>query len=630
MRIRKKTLALLLFSTGFICTVAVSALVLWQTDVLRLPVHEDQPVAAEPDRQGLLYPVCDGQGLWGYMNEQGQLIIQPAYEEAKPFYGKAAWVKQNGLWGAVDAQGQLIVPAEYEDIAVYADGDSRFVAGLNAVSSSVYPAANSALYDVNGSKLFGLAGKLGEMSDGLMPFSRRKGEQESWGYINAHGEIVIEPVYAQVGEVSGNYALVRDFEGKTLLLNIYAKNAVEYTEAEAPELDGIGSRLILVRQGLKYGYASVSGGIVIECQYDWARPFRGGAAYVEIGGKQALIGPEGQLLVELKEYADSRYLGEGLYAFREQGEPAWTVFNSQGKQTVAEPVYEFGSWSGGLLAFCTESYTGFLNKEGQVQSGLELSLLPDVCREGNLYYLQDANGLTWFDEHGLTLWDSGRERELAPGVRLLTVWENTSGAYMVSYPQVETEAAGYWTSLNRALAENALGECYAEYRLGDELQYTVRGGFELSPVGQIMNVKQRLVLDDSWAAGGSSGLEEQINTVCFGLADGRQYNLAELFRRGVNWRSELLEPARGAYSVRCAGNNEGEDPEVLEFLERRLPRNIEFSLSYDKLGLYIPLSNGRNELVEIHFQDIEQLLDEDGELWQRLRADGPAGAEIRQ
>ena len=42
MKIRKKTMALLLFSTAFICTVGVSALVLWQTDVLRLP--SGQPV----------------------------------------------------------------------------------------------------------------------------------------------------------------------------------------------------------------------------------------------------------------------------------------------------------------------------------------------------------------------------------------------------------------------------------------------------------------------------------------------------------------------------------------------------------------------------------------------------------
>ena len=101
MKIRKKTLALLLFSTGFICTVAVSALVLWQTDVLNLPHGQDEKptISNNVSTQGTLYPALREDGLWGYINEQGAQVLPvslqtatqldyetppPAYQEARP------------------------------------------------------------------------------------------------------------------------------------------------------------------------------------------------------------------------------------------------------------------------------------------------------------------------------------------------------------------------------------------------------------------------------------------------------------------------------------------------------------------------------------------------------------------
>lgn len=638
MKIRKKTLALLLFSTAFICTVGVSALVLWQTDVLNLPNSQpvEPAVTENPQPVSLLYPALNDDGLWGYINDKGQLVLPAVYQEALPFTGKAAWVKQNGLWGAIDFEGNFLVPAEYESITTYSYNGSSIVAAYNALSSPVYPEANTALFDANATKLFGVSGRLGQLCDGLMAFSRQRGDQVSWGYINPHGEIVIEPVYAEVGQVSGNFALVRDFEGKTLLLNIHAKNAVEAPELTTeliPDLNVIGSRLVLAQQDGKYGYVSVSGGVVIAYAFDWALPFQGGAALVGQGEQAELLAADGTVLVPAKNYAAAEYLGAGLYAFKEQGTASWQVYNAQGDLAVEEPVFGFGQWQNGLLSFWTADYTAFFNAEGQVQPGLRLGLQPGVFRLGHLYGVQDVNGQTWFDEHGRTVWSVGRDRQLAPGVSLLTVLENRDVNYLVYYPQVELNsraAAGQeavWERLNRALEDNALGEYYDSYMLRDELQFRVSGDFVIVSSGAVLTAVQRLRLDDSWQSyqAGNGEPEEQVHTVCFDKENGQLYNLSDLFKPGVNWRLELLEPARGTYSVSQAGQGLPENPEVLDFLERRLPRTVEFSLSWNTLTLYIPLSDGSCQPLEIYYQDIEELIDMEGELWQRMRTvDSPA------
>ncbi len=649
MKIRKKTLALLLFSTGFICTVAASSLVLWQTDVLELPHgQQTEPVVSDNvPNQGALYPALLGDGLWGYINERGTQIlpyspqaapaseqVEPlaAYQEVRPFLGKTAWVKQNGLWGAIDLEGNFIVPAEYESIEVYKHSNTYFVAAYNALSSPVYPEPNTALYDVNGAKLFGVSGRLGPLCDGLMAFSRKRGEQVSWGYINPHGEIVIEPIYAEVGQVSGNFALVRDFDGRTLLLNIYAKNAVEAPELttdKTPDLDVIGSRLVLAKNNGKFGYVSVTGGVAIDFVYDQAMPFQGGAALVWQAGRAGLIAPDGSLVVPAGDYASVLRLGNGLYAFKEQGALGWRVYNADGGLLLPEDelVYGFGSWQNGLCSFWTADYTSFFNMEGQVQPGLRLDLQPGVFRLGNLFGVQDVNGQTWFDEHGHTVWSVGRDQQLTPEVNLLTVLENRSANYLVYYPQTETLGTldkgqtEIWSRLNRVLEDNALGEYYESYELRGELQFVVRGDFELIESGAVMTAVQHLHLDDSWRTYEDvpGGQEDHIATACFDKETGQLYALGDLFKPGVNWRSELLEPARGTYSVRQAGLGLPENPEVQDFLERRLPRIVEFSLGRNTLTLYTTLSDGSCQSLEIYYQDIEELIDMEGELWLRLK-----------
>lgn len=613
MRITKKALALLLFSTAFMCIVAVSAYVLWKNDVLDLPLPPDDVTVVAPVEQNELYPVPAEDGRWGYINGSGEMVISPVYQEARPFWGGAAWVKQDGLWGCIDTAGNMPVRAEYEDIAEYRDGSQTFVAAFNTAAGVT---ANSALYNADGVKLFGLSGQLGEMSDGLMPFSRQKGEQQAWGYINALGEIIIEPQYAEVGEVSGNYALVRDFNGSIQLLNIHARTGTALEGVDS--LDAVGNRRVLMRRENKFGYLNVGGELVVDYIYDAAEPFRGGAALVAQQGLYGLLTADGVYALA-PQFASGQYLGGGMYAMKLAEEPGWRIYNALGEPVLDEVVYEIGEWVGGCLVCQTESGTAFLNDAAEVVEIWAQEHQPGVFRLGQLYGIADDNGLVWFDEERSVIYACGRDRVLTDGVELQTMAENADAAYMVYYPQVQTseEAAGAaWRRLNNALAANALGDHQDEYRTRGELNYTVSGDFELVQAGAVITAVQRLVLDDSWDVAGS--VEATVQTVCFDMIDGRQYALGELFDRNVNWRTDLLTAAQASYTTLCAGTAQPENPEVQEILSRRLSRNTEFALAGDSLVLYLALSDGSYLELPVLYDNIADLVDEDGELWQRM------------
>lgn len=624
MKLRKKTLALLLFSAAFMCSLGVSAFVLWQTDALRL--QQNEPVVSTNVAKAL-YPAADEDGLWGYIDGQGAWQVAAQFDEACLFEGKVAWVKQNGLWGAVDVNGEFAVAPEYGRIEVYVDGTNRFVAAFDSALSN--QPKNSALYDINGQKLFGLAGELREPSSGLMAFSREKGGEVRWGYINPHGEIIIEPNYTEVGQAAGNYALVKNDDGQTLLLNIYAKTGTEF--AAAANLNAVGSRLVLVRDELTglYGYRDVDGNLQIDCAFVQAEAFRGGAALAAVPGENAagnatnggelwgLLTADGVWALE-PVYRAGEYLDNGVYAMALEGEPGYHIVNALGEKIVDSVVYCYDDWQQGLMACHTATDTQFVNSNAELESDLNLSLTPGAVWQSGLYGVIGENGALWYNADGDKVFAGGFERELADGLRLECAQEADAG-YMVYYPQVTgaDNLASQWRRLNTALKEQAVDDYFAEYADGDEIHFVVSGEYDLLSKGEVLTVCQRLRLDDSWQPDGGM-VENQVHTVCFDVSSGRIYRLGDLFVDSFGWRTELGELLAVNYELQCAADGEAAQVEVLELLKKRLARNVDFAPNADGVTMYFALSDGSVAEIELLWADIDEWIDRDGTFWQAL------------
>lgn len=620
MKLRKKTMALLLFSVAFMCSVGVSAFVLWQTDALRL--QDDKP-AVSPNVVSALYPAADDTGRWGYINEQGEWQVPAQYQAAKLFEGKAAWVQQDGLWGAIDAKGEFIVQPEYGEIAVYVDGDNRFVAAFDSALSG--QPVNSALYDINGQKLFGLAGELRAPSSGLMAFSRVKGDKTRWGYINPHGEIIIEPNYARVGQAAGNYALVQDEAGQTLLLNIYGKTGTEF--AAAVNLDAVGSRLVLVRDEVTglYGYRDVDGNLQIDCAFMQAEAFRGGAALAAVsadsdasatGALWGLLTPDGVWALA-PDYRGGEYLDNGVYAMALAGEAGYHIVNALGEMIVDGVVYDYDEWQQGLLACHTATDTQFVNSDAEPESDLIFWLTPGAIWQDGLYGVMAEDGAIWYNRDGEKVFSEGRERDLSDDIRLECELEAADG-YMVYYPQVAggDKLGSQWRRLNTALKEQAVDDYQAWDADGNEVNFVVRGDYQLMSCGDVLTVCQRLQLDDSWRSDG--GRESVVHTLCFDASSGRQYRLGDLFKDSFNWRTDLGDVLAISYEVQTAARGEVTLVEVLELLDKRLSRNVDFACGADGVTLYFGLSDGANVGIELLWADIDEWIDRDGALWQAL------------
>lgn len=188
---------------------------------------------------------------WGYIDEKGNVKIAAIYEEALPFMQGVAWVRtvnrdDNGkiledYWSLIDKKGN---PKGKDKLKFDSDGmlDGRPVGEFTPESNLawVYVSGKYGYIKNNGSYAItprfveaetfcnGLArvkmgsieyyinkrgDTVGNAYDKVMTFSEGYGAvmiNESWGFVDAKGNVVIDPQYDAVTPFKGGYSAVRN------------------------------------------------------------------------------------------------------------------------------------------------------------------------------------------------------------------------------------------------------------------------------------------------------------------------------------------------------------------------------------------------------------------------------------
>ena len=193
-------------------------------------------------------------GLMGYKGYLDDIVVQPRFENARPFTEGLAAVKKNGQWGFINSKGKYIVKPYYQ-------------------------------------KAFSFRGDYAKV-----------GHDNQWGAINKSGQLTISLSYTQLifilgenhqptclakVEKAGLFGLVDKVTGRQLTPYQYKKVGSRF----------IGKRLKVQNKQGKYGFLNKNGQQIVTCQYDEATFFRtNGMALVRKGDKQFYISNSGKYL----------------------------------------------------------------------------------------------------------------------------------------------------------------------------------------------------------------------------------------------------------------------------------------------------------------------------------------------
>ncbi len=196
---------------------------------------------------GGLFEVVDKNGLYGYCNTSGEVVIEPQFAYTFEFEdGYAAVELTDGTCGVIDQTGNVVMRTTDSLYAQLRHG--CYVLPTGEHSFTMYSVAGEELFTLQGENIVGL---WTPEENGLCMYVVEKGRQRRCGWVNMQGEIISEakwnfPDYDQTG--------------------VYFPSGLQAV------YDIDGTRLA--------GYLDESGELAIPLQFSFVTQFYGELAYV--------------------------------------------------------------------------------------------------------------------------------------------------------------------------------------------------------------------------------------------------------------------------------------------------------------------------------------------------------------
>ena len=234
---------------------------------------------ASKEESNLLAPARTEDFQFGYINLEGEYIIEPRFNFASEFDDNGiaiVYIENNGiaydlLWGYIDGNGSYILEPQYtyatpfyQGVAYVEQNERKFFINLKGEQ-----VLEEAKFD-----------KAGGFSDGIAPIQ----VDGKWGFINMQGEIVVEPQFEEIGCISEGKVTVKQSSDDLWGVIDTAGNWLVEPKFVSVSERGYHEGLLAARLYLGgndwslWGYFDESGNCVIDTQFSFANDFHEGLA----------------------------------------------------------------------------------------------------------------------------------------------------------------------------------------------------------------------------------------------------------------------------------------------------------------------------------------------------------------
>lgn len=273
-------------------------------------------------------------GKYGYINQEGDIIIEPQYDWAALFYESLAVIKMvdednpAGKFGYIDSTGRIVVSPMFDAAGNYCQGWARVKQGkdgfiyVDKTGRAPIPSKFFECYNITNfpipvrverSSKAGFVDKKGEYVieakfDVARPFVDGYAVvalNNQQGYINLQGEFIIEPKYYRANYFRNGLArvIIKDAETRRKTegyINEKGEFVVEPTIKMGFARDFSEGLAAVSLDGVKWGFIDINGKTVINPEFERAAPFSEGLAKVKIDGKYGFIDKNGDVVIKPK------------------------------------------------------------------------------------------------------------------------------------------------------------------------------------------------------------------------------------------------------------------------------------------------------------------------------------------
>ncbi|MCX8122857.1 MAG: WG repeat-containing protein [Spirochaetes bacterium] len=313
-------------------------------------------------------------GKWGFIDNEGKVIVEPQYDDVGDFHDGMAFVKIDDKYGFIDKEGVVKIPPQFTGVFDFSEG-------LAAVSKD--------------RRYYGYINKEGKV---IVPFEYdfpnycREGMIPVWkgvkaGYVNSEGVMVIPLIYTSTYEFSeGLAAVVKD--KKMGYINKQGEFVIPlrfdqdlYFVGDFKE--GMASILSKKDKGnYKYGFINKQGDIIVDPIYEHTLRFSEGMANVKKNDKWGYVNKQGILVIEPKFKYSSNFK-EGCAPVTEDGKKAGYI-DYNGNWIISPQFDEAYEFNEGIARVIVDGNVGYIDKSGRYV------IQPTIYRYGASDFVEGA------------------------------------------------------------------------------------------------------------------------------------------------------------------------------------------------------------------------------------------------
>ncbi|WP_339244189.1 WG repeat-containing protein [Paenibacillus sp. FSL R10-2796] len=553
--------------------------------------------------------------LWGYINDEGRVQIEPRYEYAEDFQKNGlAVVQRKNSSGLIDSTGRERVKPIYSFIAPFSEeravvSDAKGYTFIDEKGKEV----TSARYDY-----------LNSLHEGRALFSKQNttGGQSLYGYVDAQGKEVLPAIYVDANDFMNGMALVKIKEGEYALIDPDGNILHTYNH---PFVGSPGEGLLAYQatENGKYGYLNTDGSVAIQPQFTSALPFSEGRAVVNTaenyGNAYGLIDKQGKMIIPAKYY-EVLQLGEGRVAI---GTPVFPSQPYRGSRYVIadaetgavlsnHTLLGVNNYQEGLASVFDAKDTYFIDRSGK--KAAQPPVIPGagtLTLSGRLIRADVDQRTSYYDRQGKQVWRQNGVIPLRPPYSVVEKKYKPNRDYLVYYPVVEGIASAEVSrEVNDKLRKLSLAEDVGSGGVSQDFSYN--GDFSVS-----FFRKNLLVLELTgyrFPFGAAHGMPTKIYPH-INLRSGRFYKLGDLFKPGSRYVEKLSK---------IVGKQIENDPQysyVFPDTYKGITSDQPFFVDNEALYLYFapyeiaPYSAGF-PTFRIPYAEIMGLISTEGEFWQ--------------
>ncbi len=279
-------------------------------------------------RGDILLPV-NVNNWWGYMNQQGQLVVFPDFDWADDFYDGLARAVVGGKTGYISGNGSWV----HNPVYPYADRfqEGRAVVGDGEHFGYIEKSGNVLVPLQLDAALRFREGFAAVMKDGLC------------GYINVTGELTIPVRYTSARSFHEGYAAVtwpgpEGAPAYTGYIDRRGKVVFSDSSGDVLALGDFNDGLARIQSKSGWGYLGKTWKIRIKPGFEDARDFTNGIAAVKVDGKWGFIDKTGHFVIQ-PVYDNADDLDDKLVMVTRNGKVGY--INRVGDNSI-EPQFDSG------------------------------------------------------------------------------------------------------------------------------------------------------------------------------------------------------------------------------------------------------------------------------------------------